>query len=69
MAMVCIGMPSRSHSSAASVLLPADEYIDGSENAVTRSGPSARAARAATSAESIPPDTDTCTRSWWILRR
>ena len=32
-------MPSRSHSSAASVLLPADEYIDGSENAVTRSGP------------------------------
>ena len=43
--------------------VPSDEYRDGIDTQRTRSGPSASAARAAVTAESIPPDTPTTTPS------
>jgi hypothetical protein len=44
---------------AASVTLPAEEYIEGIETPTTFSGPSAATARAQVTAESIPPESPT----------
>ena len=51
----------RSARSAASDLECSDEYSLGMETQTTRSGPSASTATAATTAESMPPDSATTT--------
>jgi hypothetical protein len=53
--------PRLSASRRASVRVASDEYRDGIETQCTRSGPSASAASAAVTAESIPPETPTRT--------
>ena len=54
-------MPRFSLTSRASSRVPSDEYRDGMETVCTRSDPSASAAMAAVTAESIPPEIATTT--------
>ena len=66
---VIVSMPRFSASSSASVTLPSLEYRDGMSTPVTRSGPSASTAIAATSDESIPPDSPMSTSLEAVLAR